>query len=320
MAVVNRFQKKCSVPIICLSNDLSSPDMTFEDLVIQAMDRFCVPDEAAQKLGVNLVGFPPGRDEILSDLAKLSIPVNTCLLPEIGTEIFQKYQRAELSIVYPFQAWVSIMKTALSDSGVAHKVVGAPYGFSKTLEWFRTVANAMGREANLEDFESQRLRGFKADWERLTKEADAYGLAFVISPETCEHLISAQRHYGFELLSLLKEMGFRLHVMQKVESPDDPLLLSKMRDSLADSDRHVFSGFSNETQLASLLAGDKISAIYSEISFDERILKAGKAQFHLGMLEMGFDGALRSLDRLLRLCKSPFYRRYAKYLMAGECG
>jgi nitrogenase molybdenum-iron protein alpha/beta subunit len=319
MAVVNRFQKKCSVPILCLSNDLSSPDMTFEDLVIQAMDRFSSTDEDDDRLGLNLVGFPPNRDEILSDLEKLSIPVNTCLLPEIGIETFQKYHRAELSIVYPFQSWISIADNALFDSRVPHQVVEAPYGFRKTLDWFRIVANAMGRGANLKDFEAQRLAPLKAGWDRLTDEAGSYGLAFVISAQTSEHLTNARRHYGFELLSLLEEMGFRLHVMLKVESPDDSLPLSKMRDSLADSDRHVFSGFSNEAQLASLLANEKITAIYSEISFDERILKAGKAQFNLSMIEMGFDGALRSLDRLLRLCKSPFYKRYAKYLLAGDC-
>jgi hypothetical protein len=37
------------------------------------------------------------------------------------------------------------------------------------------------------------------------------------------------------------------------------------------------------------------------------------------MFEMGLRGALRSLERLLNVCRWPFYRRYGRHL-AAESG
>ena len=51
--------------------------------------------------------------------------------------------------------------------------------------------------------------------------------------------------------------------------------------------------------------------------FDWRISRAGKARFSSKDFEMGLGGALRTLKRLLSVCRLPFYRRYRPHLGGG---
>ncbi|MEE8424464.1 MAG: hypothetical protein V3S11_01480, partial [Elusimicrobiota bacterium] len=72
--------------------------------------------------------------------------------------------------------------------------------------------------------------------------------------------------------------------------------------------------FSNPKELARLLEDGPFRAVYSDIFFDERITRAGKAQFSMRHFETGAEGAVRSLERLLGVCRLPFYKRYREYL------
>ena len=71
-----------------------------------------------------------------------------------------------------------------------------------------------------------------------------------------------------------------------------------------------------ERQVARLLADGPFQAVYSDHHFDRRLSSAGKAQFSLQEFEKGLAGAVRTGQRLLRICRLPFYRRYARYLPA----
>jgi len=72
--------------------------------------------------------------------------------------------------------------------------------------------------------------------------------------------------------------------------------------------------YRNPKGLNDLLENGPFSAVYSDIFFDYRLTCAGKAQFSMRTFEAGIEGALRSLERLLDICRLPFYKKYGKYL------
>jgi hypothetical protein len=54
--------------------------------------------------------------------------------------------------------------------------------------------------------------------------------------------------------------------------------------------------------------------VLSNHCYDWRITEAGKGRFALQHFEIGVPGALRTIDRLVEICATPFYHKYHKYL------
>lgn len=315
-SAIAKFRQSSSVPILYLNTDLGSPNAAFSNLVDQARKQFETARETPPRAGLNLVGFRPGRDldEIIRDLEESSIPVNMCFLPELGTETLRKYLLGKTGIVYPHGLWLEIAEKYLADLGVPWNVLPAPYGPRRTREWLQAAADAMYVPEASRSWESRWLDGAGKLWTSLSAKAREHGLAIVVEQGSLQRLVDSSQHYGVEMLPLLEEMGFRLHVLVKQRSTDEPLDLQVLTPALVEPGRHTFTGFSTPDELSELLRRDSFSAVYSEVFFDTRISRSGKAQFNLSMIEMGFDGALRSLRRLLHICNWPFYRRYRRYL------
>jgi len=49
----------------------------------------------------------------------------------------------------------------------------------------------------------------------------------------------------------------------------------------------------------------------------KQLTRNGKGQFSFSTFEMGLQGAVRTLERLVTVCRLPFYRKYAKYLVSN---
>jgi len=73
-------------------------------------------------------------------------------------------------------------------------------------------------------------------------------------------------------------------------------------------------------ELARALREGDFRAVYSDIAFDWRIMRAGKARFSSKDFEMGLGGAMRTFRKLLSLCRLPFFRRYAAHLAGSRGG
>ncbi len=313
-----RFQRSSGLPVCHLNTDLGSPHAAFVNLVQQVRRRIGPVPASAAGRGLNLIGFHPGRgrDEILAELEQVSIPVNVCLLPEFGVQSLGHYREGAVGVMYPYSLWLDLAERILSDFGVPWKSLPAPYGVRRTREWFRAVAEALDTPGAYESWESGWLEPALRQWSKLREEASRYGLAVVVEEGSLSRLVDSSRHYGFELLPLLEDMGFGLHVLVRQPAAGTPLDASVVKDALLEPDRHAFTGFTSPDELEDLLGEGAFSAVYSEVFFDTRITRAGKAAFNLSMIEMGLRGAVRSLKRLLNVCAWPFYRRYGRYLKA----
>jgi len=66
--------------------------------------------------------------------------------------------------------------------------------------------------------------------------------------------------------------------------------------------------------MARRLAESKADAFFSCHFFDWRVTAAGKNLFSLQHFEMGLRGAVRTAERLLGICRTPFYRSYHRHL------
>jgi hypothetical protein len=318
-SLVSRMSRIHSMPILSLNTDLYSPDSAFQDLIRQARQSIESKTVSKQGTGLNLVGLPAtaARQELLGDLQDLGIPLNVCILPEMGLDLFRRYLAGACSVVYPQAFWIKVAKELLSKDGIPWKVLPAPYGLARTIGWYRSIAEIFGQEKRFKNWLKRILPSIQHTWRAWRKRAAKHSLALVIDSASSQRITDATQFYGFEILSLLEEMGFGLHVMVHHASADpsvDLSLVESIATKLASPDRLTVKFFSSPGELGQLLQDGPFDAVYSEVVFDSRVTRAGKARFDLGKIELGLAGALRSVARLVETCEWGFYRRYSPFL------
>lgn len=247
---------------------------------------------------VNLVGFPegPAQRELSGLLKSAGVDVNAAVMPGMTLEQARGYLNAKVQIFYPNAAFEPVYRSVFETLPIESARLDAPYGVEGTRRWLCAAAELAGRGP-------QARRAFESAFAPLSQrwaEGKAAGskVAFVVDRTRLKRLTEPAAAWGVPMVRMLREMGFGVEV----------LLYGEGRGALA--------GFKTQEELDRLLKREDFQAVYSEYFFDERLVRAGKAQFCLPFFEMGAAGALRTLERLNGVCRWPFYRKYAKYLEA----
>ena len=146
----------------------------------------------------------------------------------------------------------------------------------------------------------------------LAAGCSAFTAGFVAAPDELPVLLSDR----FPVLGFMAEAGFALRLM--LYAPDKEA--EKKAERRTQELRARFSRarvtavlFRTPAQLAAALAGDrKMRLVYSDIVADRRIVSAGRNVLSPAVFEPGYDGALETARRLLRLCKWNFNERYLR--------
>ena len=120
-------------------------------------------------------------------------------------------------------------------------------------------------------------------------------------------LLELRYGHGAPLAVMAAEMGFGLDLLYYDIHGEAPRLPDALRSARV-------SVFRAPWELERALAGGDFQAVFSDMFFDRRIVQAGKARFSSKDFEMGLEGARRTCERLLSVCRLPFFRRYAAHL------
>ncbi|MDE2492215.1 MAG: hypothetical protein KGM24_15310, partial [Elusimicrobia bacterium] len=245
---------------------------------------------------VNLIGFPEGAalDEMKTLLERAGVRVHVAAMPSLTLEQARALPRAAAQVFLPNAAYEPIYEAVFRTIPVPAHSFDAPYGAAGTRRWLRAVAGLFGREAAAERAAEEAFAPALPRWNELRREAAGRRLAFVVDRERLPRLTDPSRFWGVPVLRVLREFGLGVEV-----------LLHGAKD------RGPLKGFSTPDELSRLLSEGRFDAVYSEYFFDDRLVRAGKAQFSLGFFEPGLRGAVATLERLLASARWGFYRRYA---------
>ncbi len=266
-------------------------------------------DAPADSGAVNLFHFPTDfrEAELVPLLKKLGVRVNMSLFPDVHFPSIEKLPGAAAHIFCEATSYQSRLKEFLEKHKQPVKTVRAPYGLAGTEECLKDIAAAAGRGKAFARAWKGWLRELRPEWEKMREEARRYRLAFVVSETTLPRLWKIRHGLGAPLMPMIEEMGFGVDILYFAPHAERPDLPQNSRCA-------ALSTFRTPSELEALLRGGKFNAVYSDIFFDWRISSAGKARFSSKDFEMGLGGALRSLKRLLAVCRMPFYSRYGAHL------
>lgn len=319
-SVVKRVRKKTGKDILYLTVTPRSMTNVFQGMLV---DRRLAAEARAgspEPRRVNLIGFAGGKgaDELDAALEAYGVKVNVHLLPDLNAERVDALPGAGLNVLYPNQLWQHMFDQLMDRSRISAIDPPAPFGFEGTRGWLEAVLTAVDGSVAADELDAK-WRVFSAPWQErwdtLRHRAEGLRLGFVVRDEEAYFLTTPGSSWGVPLIALAEEMGFGIDLLVRVSDPKvaKEAALS-IRKKFKFPKRHTVLAFDSFAFLRKRLADCQAQAFLSYHFYDWRLSEAGKATFSIQHFEMGLAGAVRTLERLLRVCGTSFYRRYRKHL------
>jgi len=303
----------------------SKPLSQFWSQLFALMDPQQGPSPASPPT-VNLVGlgdmaFRTTR-ELGELLASVQIGINAHLLPGYSVNEIKTFGRADLTVINHCQTVLKEMGPVLQrQAGRPQLLIAPPFGLAGTARWLQRIGQALSLDvAPLVD---QELGAVTKAWQAWREKARNHRIGVVFAHDDAAMLFQPERTYGVPVLAVLAEMGFSLHLL-----PVQPVLLAadSRQDEVALEQRVrqtcpelAQPGALEVTRLTApmlqtFLREADLSLVLAPLADDVFVTGLGKQPFTLRALEMGFAGALRTIERLVQLAQSPFYSRFGRYL------
>lgn len=281
------------VPVPVMASGVRHKDVT-EDVArsVQVyLERWGREEIQPERGKVHVVGFPPtaGTLDLLGLLRMCGVRVMQRQIPAVYLKGLQRYGEARVQVFWPQVEFEALYEEVFRPLGVPVTTALPPFGIQGTMRFLEQVAGEAGIEP---DFAGE-LAGLRGRAEerlgRLRERASGHRLGIALTSGQARLLDRPERMCGIPLVPFLEELGFRVEVLNGSEE-------------LPRLDWWLSSG---------------LSAVLTDIEHDERLLHKGVGQFGLADLEPGFDGAVRTAERLLAVCEMAFVRDYARYV-GGE--
>lgn len=283
--------------------------------ILAARERFLAQGGLTEAGTIALIGFRDdrARAELISLLEGSGIRVTGCMVPELGPKRFEDVLRAEVLVIRQSSAHKALLDRLLD--GVERKRIEseAPWGWAATTGFFSEIARYVGKEAEVARVIERKLEELSEERRLLEAKASDMVLAFVIEPGQEHRLIDPAAQTGLPILPVTLELGFPTRVLVYGE---DVVRFEQARARLEGYIGVEVLPFITPSDLDRLLE-PPVRAVFSEYFYDHRLTRRGLAQFSARDFEIGLDGALRTLKRLIRIATLSFYRDY-KLHIAGD--
>lgn len=318
-------QRECGLPVFYSSSAINNEMDIFAQMVRRYMKGGnrrpgkSNPSPSA----VNFFGFPNTCDveECLALLQELGVSVNIRFYPVIDFNDLKKIGRASVNVIFPSAYYIGLYSAIFPEA--THDVLtpNAPYGLRLTRDWLARISAATGTGKEFDMIWNNTLKEIEDKWTDLRRRAAQCRIGFVLDHFDFTTLLNPKSYWAVEPFSLLEEMGFQMDILffHGGEHKAD-FVHRKLQDVLERPERVRVRTFRTPGELDRLLNCVPCQAVFSDYFFDHRLTAAGKAQFSLRDFEMGARGAVRTIERLVRICELPFYRDYSPYLRRGAAG
>jgi hypothetical protein len=322
-SVVRRAEARSGRKVFFLTVTPRSMTTVFKDLLV---DRRLAAERRIERPGpatINLIGFPqsPAVDELEHLLSAFGVQVNACFLPTLRPEVIDDLPRAALNVLFPNRTWQHLYDQLTFGSRTPHIAPNAPYGVDGTRRWLAAVVGALHLDVDVDAVWDGQVAFWRDPWRLRCEQAAQCRVGFVLRDEETYFLTTPSTTWGVPLVATLEEAGFGLDILMRVSDRAVAEESARaLRTIFAVPHRHTIRAFDSFAFLRHRLKESPSSAFFTYQFFDWRLTEAGKASFSIQHFEMGVPGALRSVERIVDLCRLPFYRRYARYLTRSREG
>ncbi len=303
-------------------NERSMTNVFHEVMVVR---RLAAEQAAAPCLmpRINLVGLEERQDgfEVMELIDKAGIAINTLFIPSLPDERIAQFPNATLNVILANQVWSHLYDQLMFESRIPHLKGVGPWGVEGTKRFVRSIVDRMKIEDDFEATFDEYLEPHLEEWERLKESISGHRLGFVLRGAEAYYFNTPGATWGIPLVAMLEEMGFGLDFLIKLEDREQARTAAGLINGVfKHPERHSIGGFDTQEMMTAKLKASPCQAVFSNHTMDWRITESGKSIFSYQQFEKGVPGALRTAERLLGLCKTPYYSRYRRYLARTEAG
>ena len=307
----------CKHGVFLLGPRTADPVDIFMRVLETCRDRILEQGPLPRPGTVALVGFREerARDELVQTLGEAGVDVVSCILPAASEARLEAALSASVLVFRP-----SAMHQPLYDrlfAPVQHAVrisPPAPWGIEASLAWVEAVAEAAGRGEAARGVIEKRLQAVVPRLALLRARASEHTIAFVLDPDQEDRVLAADSQTGLPVVQVLLELGFKVRILV---AAGDAARFRDTRDRIGRALAGVeVLGFLTEAELKEGLL--PAGAVFSEFFYDHRVTRAGKGIVSARAFEMGVEGGLRTMERLVRIASLPFFRTYRAWLGRGS--
>lgn len=312
--------KRCTADCSCDSLYLTVDPRSMVNVFHEPLVKRRIEYEASVKSKprtINIIGLAPSRgaEELRDLLSAMGIAVNVLLIPDLSYELIDALPLASLNVFVPNDTRQHLYDQMVVDTRIPHIEPPAPYGVEGTRRWIGEIARAVGVESDLGGATAHLKDPWRERWKSAKQRASRHRLGLVVRGEEVYHLTLPGCTWGVPIVAVLEEMGFGLDILLKLQNREQARDVSQEIHRLfANPERHSIKGFNSLDMMLSRLGESPCEAVMTYHSFDWRVSQAGKNAFSLQHFEVGMQGAVRTAERLIGICETPFYRQYARFL------
>jgi len=257
------------------------------------------------RLDVALAGFDDAAEGLRRLLESRGVQAEAAE----GRDFYRVLRCARLRLLARNDA---VLSAAFTRSSLGYLVAPPPYGLRGTDGFLAAVGSALGRSLRIgPEPETARAAG------ELRGKLRRYKALFVLRLEEIAALAGGAVFRGVPVARVAAEAGLGIRLLVKADGPETRVQAGKAAAALgrACAVKMEVSFFSSPEALSRLLAADPAARlVYSDIRRDARAVRAGKTPFSRASFRPGYDGAVETARRLLRLCELEFDKRYGTRL------
>jgi hypothetical protein len=315
-SVVREYRQRCAVPLVYLTVTPKAMTDVFRDLLVERRLRAEAAAGPPDPRAVNLIGFPDDRatGELVELLGRFGVRVHVLLLPDLDLERIERLPGAALNVFRPNQVWAHYYDQLREGSRIAHIAPCAPFGRTGTRRWLEAVLGGLAIPLDDDTFRAAAAADDPA-WERAAARAASHRIGLVVRGDEVHYLTDPANTWGVPLLEFTREAGLGLDLMLHArDAASGRALVDQTAGGFEPGPSWTIHMFKSFDELEALLDHAGCEAVLSHYFFDWRLTQAGKNAFSLQHFEMGVGGGARTLERLVRACEMPFYRRYRSFL------
>lgn len=312
--VMEKFRDRCSEGIFHLSPRTTDSMELMMQYLDEARDR-TLRESNPDPGSIELVGFRSGRTHAeISNLVKAcGITLKGTILPKASAVLMERAMKAEVLVFRPSIHMVELYDRVFRGCGLRRISPAPPFGFAGTSAWILEIADAVGQRDTALKVIADVMDRNRHELDRLRAAAAGHEITFVVDTTDFGRLTDPESSTGLAILPTVAELGYRIRVLGNNAVP---AAFRDFYDRLtawgsAGGVDLALEGFTDEEELSGAIRAGTGGAVFSEFFYDYRISRAGRPQVSARDFEMGFDGAIRTARRLLRLVGTPWYGRYA---------
>ena len=304
------------VRTISFETTASELDQHHQILWSSLVKMFDRPGDASPEGGVNLLGYGHASDEVLDELTELLASVGVqrraSMIPRFDLAELESFSRAALNLLYPAPLVRQSIATARPHLRAPVEELTPPFGLEGTVRWLDAVMSALDLGSLTDRQRQEVLEPWRERWRALVSASDGLRMALVLSSDH-PHGADPGTRVGVPLLEVTAEMGIGLEVFV-IPARDGAEGAEGLVELLPARPAPSITVVEDMDELQRAVARSGCQLFYTEVSGDRRATSLGAVPVSHQDFEMGLTGAYRTLARLQRAARTPFYRRYGRYL------